>query len=132
MFRTSKVLPSISLFWAGTCLAQIVWSVAFAQEVQWLALTCMLLILATLAAVCVRVSMHEASVPEFWLLKGPFFLQLGWICAASVVNFNVVIDAVTPTLKGTGSLLANGTIIDGDGVLNPDYFNDTNATVLLA
>jgi len=130
--RESPVIPAIHLWWIVVCASQIGWSIAFAQEIQWLALTFMLMILLGLAVICVRVANVQASYKEFWLLKGPFFLQLGWICAASVVNFNVVIDAMTPTLKGTGTLLANGTIIDGTGVLNPNYFNDTNATVLLA
>lgn len=134
-FRDSHVIPAIHLWWTAVCASQIGWSIAFAQEIQWLALTFMLMILAGLAVICVRVSTGEAakaSTLEFWLLKGPFFLQLGWICAASVVNFNVVIDAMIPTVKGAGSLLANGTIVDGDGTLNPDYFTEANATLLLS
>jgi len=134
-FRESNVIPAIHLWWTVVCASQIGWSIAFAQEIQWLALTFMLMILVGLAIICVRVSTGEAakaSTLEFWLLKGPFFLQLGWICAASVVNFNVVIDAMIPTVKGAGSLLANGTIVDGNGELNPEYFTEANATLLLA
>eukprot|EP00947_MAST-08B_sp_MAST-8B-sp1_P004329 g4329.t1 len=132
--RFRHVIPAIHLWWTFVCASQIGWSIAFAQEIQWLALTFMLMILAGLAIICVRVSTGEAakaSTLEFWLLKGPFFLQLGWICAASVVNFNVVIDAMVPSVNGTGTLLANGTIVDGDGVLSAAYFTQDRASLLL-
>merc|ERR1719399_1256695 len=102
------------------------------------------MILVGLAIICVRVSTGEAakaSTLEFWLLKGPFFLQLGWICAASVVNLNVVIDAAIPTIlpNVSATILANGTIVDTAGhvltaaqALNPAYFAQSNATLLLA
>jgi len=123
-------------------VAQIVWSIAFAQEIQWLALTCMWGILLCLGMIAYRVSqLRDSTYLEFWILKGPFFLQLGWICAASLVNLNVVIDAAIPTIlpNVTASILKNGTIVDAAGhaltpahALNPAYFAQSNATLLLA
>jgi len=143
VFNDSKVFGAIHLWWAGVCVAQIAWSIVFAQEVMWLSLVCMLCILACLAAIAVRVSLLEnkSTYAEFWVLKGWCFLQLGWICAASLVNTNVVIDAMIPTLlpNASATILDNGTIvstvtgaaISPDDALNPDYFSDSNAILLL-
>ena len=139
---SSKVFHAIHYWWVGVCVSQIVWSIAFAQEIQWLALTCMWGILLCLGMIAYRVSqLRDSTYLEFVILKGPFFLQLGWICAASLVNLNVVIDAAIPTIlpNVTASILKNGTIVDAAGhaltpaqALNPAYFAQSNATLLLA
>lgn len=138
----SKVFHAIHLWWVGVCVAQVTWSIAFAQEIQWLALVCMWSILLCLGMIAYRVAqLADSTYLEFWILKGPFFLQLGWICAASVVNLNVVIDAAIPTIlpNVSATILANGTIVDTAGhvltaaqALNPAYFAQSNATLLLA
>lgn len=135
-FKSSQIVPAIHLWWVGVCATQIAWSIAFAQEVIWLSLVCMLAILVCLAVIVIRLTSVPATYLEFWLLKGPFFLQLGWICAASLVNVNVVIDARIPTLLSNSTakstLLKNGTIVGAPAILNPAYFTDSNATVLLS
>jgi len=133
--RGSEVIEAIGPFWAATSVFQIAWSITFAQDLVIVSLVFMLLILASLVALCYRVyRIDNSSIKEFLALKGPFFLQLGWIICASFVNINVVADARIPSVTGSGMLLANGTITGGDGTsaLNPAYFADSNTTILLA
>lgn len=145
-FRESEVFSAIAFWWVGVCVTQVGWSIAFAQEQQGVSLAFMLSILLCLAAIAVRLSMITSTYLEFWLLKGPFYLQLGWILAASAVNFNVVIDASVAQLMGPGYLSKNGTLLslsnpgipDGsvipgnvDAYLNPKYWNEEHATLLL-
>merc|ERR1719487_3035714 len=124
--RTSILQEKIGLWWTGVCIMQIGWSIAFAQDQVLLSLFFMLSILLFLIVLCYRVySTTGTSTMEFLTLKGPFFLQLGWITAASFVNINVVADARIPTL-------VNGTVTGGTAMMNPLYFSATNSSTLLA
>merc|ERR1712232_1374032 len=88
-----KVVMRVSPWWWALCIAQVAWTLAFAQEQIALALVFMFSILASLLGVSWNTDGLRMSVKEYFLLRAPFSLQLGWIIAASVVNTNVQADA---------------------------------------
>jgi len=92
-YRDSGVVNSIGYWWMGACIAQVVWTPVFAQEIIWLSLVCMLSILVCLVGVAYQVYHTDSTIGEYWLLAAPFALHLGWIVAASIVNCNVVVVA---------------------------------------
>lgn len=72
---------------------QIAWTLAFAQEQMTASLIFMLSILGSLLGISWSTDGLSMTVSEYFLLRAPFSLQLGWIIAASVVNTNVQADA---------------------------------------
>ena len=97
-YRGDKSVQSGVAYWyVAVCAAQAGWTVAFAQDVVWLSMVFMLLILGCLCALChsvVRVD-EPASAETAWnvawrylCFRAPFLMHLGWITAASFVNFN--------------------------------------------
>jgi hypothetical protein len=92
-FRQSSLVLKVSPWWWALCLAQISWTLAFAQEQITLALVFMLSILTTLLGISWSTDAMQMDVVEYLLLRAPFSLQLGWIIAASAVNANVQADA---------------------------------------
>merc|ERR1711972_388837 len=102
-FRQNRVVLCISPWWWALCIAQVAWTLAFAQEQITLALIFMLSILASLLGISWSTDGLSIRAKEYFLLRAPFSLQLGWIIAASVVNINVQADAVKASQE---SLLA--------------------------
>lgn len=92
-FRGSQVVSRVSPFWWALCAAQVAWTLAFAQEQITLALLFMLCILASLLGASWSTDGLQLGAAEYFLLRAPLSLQLGWIVAASVVNANVQADA---------------------------------------
>jgi len=85
-------VAAIAPWWWGACAAQAAWTLAFAQEVIPLSLAFMVGILACLFGVALSTDGMTMPAAEYWLLRAPFSLHLGWIVAASVVNANVAAD----------------------------------------
>jgi len=91
-FRGSLVVAALAPWWWGVCTAQAAWTLAFAQEVIPLSLVFMLVILVCLFGIALSTDGLTMPAAEYWLLRAPFSLHLGWIVAASVVNANVQAD----------------------------------------
>ena len=91
------VTEGVRYWYVAVCLAQAGWTVAFAQDVVWLSMAFMLLILGCLAALNYSVVRAAARTPAdgmhpalcYVCFRAPFLLHLGWITAASFVNANV-------------------------------------------
>jgi hypothetical protein len=92
-FRQSQVVLRVSPWWWSLCLVQCAWTLAFAQEQITVSLVFMLSILGSLLGISWKTNTLTMTVKEYFLLRAPFSLQLGWIIAASVVNINVQADA---------------------------------------
>ena len=99
-YRSDKsVVSGVAYWYAAVCAAQAGWTVAFAQDVVWLSMCFMLLILGCLCALChsvVRVDepASEAAWSVAWrytCFRAPFLMHLGWITAATFVNFNACV-----------------------------------------
>jgi len=108
-FRSTKVVLQMSPWWWSLCACQIVWTLAFAQEQIPLALVFMLSILASLLGISWSTDGLSLTPSEYFLLRAPLSLQLGWIIAASAVNASVVADAAQSSQE---TLLALAVVSD--------------------
>ncbi|MGQ0543527.1 MAG: TspO/MBR family protein [Blastocatellia bacterium] len=55
---------------------------------------------------------QQGSVGEFWLVKAPFGIYFGWVTAATLVNFAILLVYLNVRLSETGgTLLAAGLIL---------------------
>lgn len=102
-FRGSPLVPTIAVWWTGTCIFQVLWSIAFAQERILRSVLYMFGILLSLLGLMWRADTFicDTTIGEYWLLRAPFSVHAGWILAASAVNANVLADrlqADIPTL----------------------------------
>jgi hypothetical protein len=118
-FRSHPIITDgISYFWAALCVFQVAWSIAFAQEVIWLALVFMLMILASLVIILYRnYSIATTTFSEYYLIKAVFQLQCGWIVAASAVNTNVMFASA---LLVKDFVIDNSTVTDVVTAAGPD------------
>lgn len=91
-FRDSQVTKSVAIYWAVANIAQCLWTFAFAQEQLLLSAIFMLTILLGLVLSAFVADRQDYSTTEFWLLRAPISLHLGWIICASAVNINTVFD----------------------------------------
>mmetsp|Transcript_77964 Transcript_77964/g.226181 ORF Transcript_77964/g.226181 Transcript_77964/m.226181 type:complete len:441 (+) Transcript_77964:85-1407(+) len=92
-YRASLTVRVSVPWWLAVCVFQCGWTLAFAQEVIWLSVVFMLLLLASLAGMALSVDRVSMTSDEYWLLRAPFAVHLGWILCASAVNVNVMADA---------------------------------------
>jgi hypothetical protein len=88
--RESYVTTSVTPYWALVCLCQVCWTIALAQEFILAALLFTLGILGGLAGSAWVADARDMTVKDYWLLRAPFSLHLGWIICTSAVNANVL------------------------------------------
>lgn len=97
--ENTLVVDGVSFWFVLVCIAQTAWSPAFAYEKIPLAAFLMGCILTPLAVIVVRqyqirteqIERNKTVVrSDYWLLQFPFDIHLGWICAAFVLNLNIV------------------------------------------
>jgi len=93
-FRKSEVVHKMSPWWWALCFFQCCWTFSFAQDQVTVALIFMILILASLLGISWSTDGLAMSYAEYFLLRAPLSLQLGWIVCASAVNINVQVDAL--------------------------------------
>jgi len=93
-FRQSEVVLRMSPWWWALYVVQCCWTFAFAQDQVTLALIFMLLILASLLGISWSTDDLALSAAEYFLLRAPLSLQLGWIICAAGVNVSVQADAL--------------------------------------
>lgn len=94
------VVGGVGFWYVLACIAQTLWSPAFAYEKLPLAAFVMSCILASLATIVYRqynvvttmlANQETVKNSDFWLLQFPFEIHLGWIVAAFVLNLNIVV-----------------------------------------
>ena len=125
-----SVVSGVGYWYVAVCAAQAGWTICFAQDVVWLSMVFMLLILACLSALCnsvVRVD-EPASAETTWSVtwrylcfRAPFLMHLGWITAASFVNFNacLVKYAAADTDLHLAAAIATIALLLLPGLVNP-------------
>eukprot|EP00415_Alexandrium_ostenfeldii_P000339 UN0339 len=101
--RASRVSRSVAPCWLFACLCQTGWTLAFAREAMALSEVLMLGILVGLMGAAYSADIKDTTTREFWLLRSPLSLHLGWIICASAVNTNIL---AVSHLAGPGSMLA--------------------------
>ena len=84
--------PVIGYSYLIICIVQGCWTLAMVSRQHWILLGFLLgimMIAATILFVsqCV-VALEQTPLVEFWLLRFPFSVHLGWLTAASGLNFN--------------------------------------------
>lgn len=90
------VQEGVSYWYFVACIFQSAWTFAFGYEIIWLSSIFMFGILASLLMIVYRqnrLTWGDSRIKGFWLLKFPFSIHAGWICAAFAVNVNVSIVA---------------------------------------
>lgn len=91
--RDSEIVSRISPWWCALCVCQSLWTLVFAQDWIALGLILMFSILASLSGISWTTDGLPMSTSEYFLLRAPFSVQLGWIIAASILNISVMADA---------------------------------------
>lgn len=104
-FRQQPIFPPIAIAgWTLTCVAQVAWSVAFAQESIKLSMAFIALIWTGLLLTTIGMKQSASGdqrlvtaapgpisrVVTWTVLKAPFSLHFGWLSAAMCVNGEVV------------------------------------------
>jgi len=93
-FRNSDIVLRMSPWWWALCAFQAAWTLVFAQDWIAFALLLMLSILASLLGIAWSTDGLQMSAAEFFLLRAPLSLHLGWIIVASTLNLSVLADAM--------------------------------------
>lgn len=91
--RDNPLVKAVGILFAVSSLFNILWLFAWHyQRIGW-SMIIMLLLLATLIVIYLRIGAvtREKSIYERFLVKYPFSLYLGWVSAATLVNFNVLL-----------------------------------------
>jgi len=104
-----EVLFGVGYYYVWVVVAQAVWTIVFTLQHITLSLIAMVSILIPLQLIQKRASnIPSDSISSYWLLKFPFQIHFGWIVAATLVNFNVVLVAcnLSPTIQITSAWLS--------------------------
>jgi hypothetical protein len=93
-FRSLASVQSVAPWWWAACACQVTWSFVFAQDIVTGATLLMLSILVCLVGLVAFGDRKRGSTAEYWLIRAPFALQLGWIIVASELSLNVQADSM--------------------------------------
>ncbi len=91
--RENPLVKAVGILFAVSSLFNILWLFAWHyQRIGW-SMVIMLLLLATLIFIYLRIGAvtNIKSIYDRILVKYPFSLYLGWISAATLVNFNALL-----------------------------------------
>lgn len=125
-FRANPlVLEGVSYNYILVCAVQVGWTFSFALEQMVMSMIWMLAILFFLVRIYQEQSKvlmehdQESFNSNFWLLRFPFNLHLGWIVAATLVNFNVVLVAhnAATSVQFTSAIVTLATALLVGGVM---------------
>lgn len=94
-YRTrDAVIDGVGYKYVFVCISQALWSLAFSLEEISLSLLAMVSILIPLVWIVARSKQVPVETTGlYFLLEFPFEIHAGWIWAATLVNFNVVLVA---------------------------------------
>ncbi|HED23549.1 MAG TPA: tryptophan-rich sensory protein [Firmicutes bacterium] len=105
-FRESSAVKAAGILFAVSSLFNILWLFFWHYQLVGWSMIIMLLLLATLVLIYLRLGSAsvEKSTYDWFLVKLPFSLYLGWISAATLVNFNVLLYDIGWLGLGTGAV----------------------------
>lgn len=124
-FRSNPlVLEGVQYHYILVCAVQVAWTFSFALEQMVMSMVWMTSILYFLFRIFQAQNTvmeefgHESFNANFWLLRFPFTLHLGWIVAATLVNFNVVLVAhsASSPIQFTFAILSLATALVVGGI----------------
>jgi hypothetical protein len=90
--RSSETARAMAPYWALASLSQTLWTPVFSQQLLAPSLIFMYGTLLGLVGASLSADQKKMSQKEYWLLRAPISLHLGWIICASAVNTNSVFD----------------------------------------
>ncbi|MGF7050278.1 tryptophan-rich sensory protein [Paenibacillus sp. DS2015] len=86
-------VQSVGIWFIISCLLNITWLLLWQYLYIELSVVVMVLLLLTLIVLYTRTRRIVYPTPgEFWLVKLPFSLYLGWICVATILNVAIVLS----------------------------------------
>ncbi|MDY6827080.1 MAG: TspO/MBR family protein [Bacillota bacterium] len=104
--RENSSVKAVGILFAVSSLFNILWLFFWHYQLIGWSMIIMILLLATLIFIYLRIGSVtvEQSVYDRFLVKLPFSLYLGWITAATLVNFNVLLYDIGWLGLGTGAV----------------------------
>lgn len=97
---------SIRIAYMVSCVANALWLYvwALAYDTPALMVLCQLLITTLLVALgIINVRLQApGTAGDYWLVKAPFGIYFGWVTAATILNFTIMLIALKPEWKETG------------------------------
>ncbi len=102
-YRESPVVKAVGILFAVSSVFNIAWLLVWHNQLIGWSMIVMLLFLATLVIIYLRIGAvtAEKGFYDRLLVKYPFSLYLGWVTAATLVNFNVLLYSWNwPTTMG--------------------------------
>ncbi|MBM4236672.1 MAG: tryptophan-rich sensory protein [Firmicutes bacterium] len=106
-FREHPLVKAVGILFAVSSLFNIIWLFVWHyQKIGW-SMIVMLLILATLITIYLRIGAvtAEKTIYDRIIVKYTFSLYLGWITAATIVNFNAMLYNIGWLGIGTGGVI---------------------------
>jgi len=104
--RSDPMLNRTAWLFSINCAANAAWIFCWHYEQLVLSFGVMLVILITLISIYsnVRKQEHARTPGEYWFVRLPFSLYLGWICVAALANISVVQTALNIQSAGLGQV----------------------------
>lgn len=84
--RTSPLLRRIGVFTALNAIGGAAWTIAFVMHQFAIAWIIMVALLVNLIAIELRMRDDAERGTDFWLVRAPYALNLGWISVATILN----------------------------------------------
>ncbi len=105
-YRENPMVKAVGILFAVSSLFNVLWLFFWHYQLVGWSFIIMLLFLATLVVIYLRLGAvtTEKSMYDRFLVKFPFSLYLGWISAATIVNFNVWLYSIGWLGTGAGGV----------------------------
>ena len=85
-FAHKLFYKELSLNFVLSCMANLLWILAWHYLLPWLALVIMLVLLVILMRIFLLMEKHSLDATDKFLLQYPFHVYLGWISVATIAN----------------------------------------------
>lgn len=90
--RHEEAREAVGWYFILSCAANIAWLILFLNNLVWLSMVAMLVLLFSLVMMYRRINATEKlDAARYWLLHFPFSVYLGWISVATVANFSAAL-----------------------------------------
>jgi len=102
--RENTWIDRVGIWFALSCLFNMLWLVVWLMEIFWVSEVFMLLLLGSLIMLYLKLNAQSSFklLPrkDFWLVAAPFSLYLGWISVATIANTSVLLYSLGVTRMG--------------------------------